>query len=137
MRWHDYRFWNGRICNGHRILDQKIISRKSIIRVMNLNKPIDFDAVQVLPIIDKKLIDLLKSLTPDEWQKQTVAKLWKVKDVVAHLLDGNIRILSMLRDGYSGERPNIQSYQDLVDYLNGLNADWVMAMRRVSPEMLI
>src|SRR6187551_1924473 len=104
---------------------------------MNRNKTIYFDAVPLLPIIDKKLIDLLKSLTPDEWQKQTVAKLWKVEDVVAHLLDGNIRILSALRDGYSGESPDIKSYHDLVDYLNGLNTDWVKAMKRVSPEMLI
>ncbi|HPM29262.1 MAG TPA: maleylpyruvate isomerase N-terminal domain-containing protein [Chryseolinea sp.] len=98
---------------------------------------IPIDVVHLLPEIDKKLIGLLKSLTPDEWQKQTVAKLWKVKDVVAHLLDGNIRILSMLRDGYSGEKPNIQSYQDLLDYLNALNADWVKSMKRVSPAMLI
>lgn len=98
---------------------------------------VPIDVVHLLPEIDKKLMDLLKSLTPDEWQKQTVAKLWKVKDVAAHLLDGNIRILSMLRDGYAGENPNIKSYQDLLDYLNTLNADWVKAMKRVSPEMLI
>jgi uncharacterized protein (TIGR03083 family) len=104
---------------------------------MNRNKTIDFDAVPLLRIIDKKLIDLLKSLSHDEWQRQTVAKLWKVKDVVAHLLDGNVRILSMLRDKHRAESPDIKSYQDLLDYLNGLNADWVKAMRRVSPEMLI
>jgi hypothetical protein len=79
----------------------------------------------------------LKSLTPEDWQKQTIAKLWTVKDVAAHLLDGNIRILSMLRDDYHGESPNIHSYQDLLDYLNGLNADWVKAMKRVSPSMLL
>ncbi len=101
------------------------------------NDSVPIDVVHLLPEIDNKLIDLLKSLTPDEWQKQTVAKLWKVKDVVAHLLDGNIRILSMLRDDYAGEKPNIKTYQDLLDYLNTLNADWVKAMRRVSPEMLV
>lgn len=82
-------------------------------------------------------MELLVALTPEDWQKQTVAKQWKVKDVVAHLLDGNIRILSMLRDSNTGEKPNIQSYQDLVDYLNILNADWVKAMKRVSSEVLI
>lgn len=95
------------------------------------------DVVDLLPVLDRKLMELLRSLTPEEWHAQTVAKLWKVKDVTAHLLDGNIRILSMLRDGYSGEQANIQSYQDLVDFLNGLNADWVKAMKRVSPTMLI
>lgn len=79
----------------------------------------------------------MKSLKPEEWQAQTIAKLWKVKDVVAHLLDGNIRSLSMLRDNYFGEHANIDSYQSLVDFLNGINADWVKAMKRVSPNMLI
>lgn len=95
------------------------------------------DVVHLLPRLDAQLITLLQSLTPQEWQAQTVAKQWKVKDVVAHLLDGNIRVLSMLRDGYAGEKSNIQSYKDLVDYLNGLNADWVKAMKRVSPQILI
>lgn len=104
---------------------------------MTTQRDIPVDVVALLPVLDDKLIDLLKSLSPDEWQKQTVAKLWRVKDVAAHLLDGNIRILSILRDGYQGEQPSINSYQDLVDYLNRLNADWVQAMKRVSPSMLI
>src|SRR5690606_17434898 len=69
--------------------------------------------------------------------KQTIAKLWNVKDVVAHLVDGNIRMLSILRDNYFGEQPAANSYQDLVNFLNRLNADWVKAMKRVSPQMLI
>jgi uncharacterized protein (TIGR03083 family) len=95
------------------------------------------NTVDLLPTMDDMLFSLLRSLTPDEWQAQTIAKQWKVKDVVAHLLDGNIRNLSILRDGYFGESPVIQSYQDLVDFLNRLNADWVRAMKRVSPSMLI
>jgi hypothetical protein len=43
----------------------------------------------------------------------------------------------MARDGFYGEKPEIHSYQDLVDFLNRLNADWVNAMRRVSPAVLI
>lgn len=95
------------------------------------------NVVHMLPVLDKKLIELLKSLTTEEWQAQTVARLWKVKDVVAHLLDGNIRILSMLRDGYVGEHATISSYHNLVNFLNSLNADWVKAFKRVSPQMLI
>lgn len=95
------------------------------------------DVVDLLPVLDSKLLDLLKSLSPEEWQQQTIAKLWTVKDVVAHLLDGNIRILSIFRDHYFGEKPNVASYQDLVDFLNRLNADWVKAMKRTSPQMLI
>lgn len=98
---------------------------------------IPIDMVAMLPLIDQRLMELLRSLSPEDWQKPTVAKLWLVKDVAAHLLDGNIRILSILRDDYRGENPSINSYQDLLDFLNGLNADWVKAMKRVSPQMLI
>ena len=87
--------------------------------------------------LDKKLFELLNSLSKEEWSKQTVAKLWTVKDVTAHLLDGNIRVLSGLRDKYQGESPKINSYQDLLDYLNRLNAEGVTSMKRVSSKMLI
>lgn len=104
---------------------------------MTKRPDIPIDVVHLLPLLDTKLIDLLKELTPGEWQQQTIAKLWTVKDVVAHLLDGNMRILSLLRDNYWSEQPNINSKQDLVNFLNQLNADWVKAMKRVSPPMLI
>jgi uncharacterized protein (TIGR03083 family) len=92
----------------------------------------------LFPILDTKLIELLESLSPDDWNKQTIAPQWKVKDVVVHLLDGNIRAISMLRDNYFGaETPVINSYQDLLDFLNTLNAEWVKAMKRVSPRVLI
>ncbi|HCW05777.1 MAG TPA: hypothetical protein DGG95_00225 [Cytophagales bacterium] len=101
-------------------------------------KDIPIDVVDLLPVLDQKLIELLKSLSPEEWNKPTVAKLWRVKDVAAHLLDGNIRILSVFRDHYVGDPPEkIEQYSDLVNYLNKLNADWVKAMKRVSPQMLI
>ncbi len=89
-------------------------------------------------ILDKKLIEMLGSLSATDWEKQTRAKLWKVKDIAAHLLDGNLRTLSMSRDQFFGEKPeNINTYQDLLNYLNQLNADWVKASRRLSPKVII
>jgi uncharacterized protein (TIGR03083 family) len=87
--------------------------------------------------IEQKLIELLKSLEPSDWNRPTVAKLWTVKDVTAHLLDTSVRTVAMAQK-HAGDPPHaIHSYQDLVDYLNRLNADWVKAMRRVSPQILI
>jgi len=44
----------------------------------------------------------------------------------------------MLRDGYFGEAPGeINSYSDLLAFLNRLNAEWVTATRRLSPPVLI
>jgi len=88
--------------------------------------------------LDEKLIELLKSLSPEDWNKPTLAKQWTVKDIAAHLLDGNVRFISMLRDKHFGlKAENINSYQDLVDFLNGINADWVKALKRMSPALLI
>ncbi len=87
--------------------------------------------------LDQKLIELLKSLSYDEWNKQTVAEQWTVKDVAAHLLDGNMRTLATV-ENFSGDPPGaIHTYKDLVDYLNRLNADWIKAMKRVSPKTII
>jgi uncharacterized protein (TIGR03083 family) len=97
--------------------------------------------IEVLPlfrVLDQKLGTLLHSLMPADWQRPTLARRWTVKDVVAHLLDGNLRTLSMLRDGYFGEAPGeISSYADLLAFLNRLNADWVSATRRLSPAVLL
>jgi len=99
---------------------------------------IPIPVLHLFPILDQKLIELLRSLTPEQWQTPTRAKYWTVKDIATHLLDGNIRTLSMLRDQYFGETPGkINTYQDLVTYLNQLNADWVKATKRLSPQVLI
>jgi len=103
-----------------------------------MSPPIPISTLHLFPILDKKLLELLGSLSPEEWEAQTVAKLWKVKDVAAHLLDGNLRTLSMSRDDFFGEKPeNVNSYQDLLAYLNELNRTWVQAMKRISPTVLI
>lgn len=88
--------------------------------------------------LDILLIDLLKSLEPSDWEKPTSAKLWNVKDIVSHLLDTNLRTLSIQRDRHVGEKPpKINGYDDLVTWLNQLNADWIKASKRLSPNVLI
>jgi len=93
--------------------------------------------VALLDDLDEKLIDLLSDLKREDWEKKTIVPFWTVKDIAAHLLDGNLRSLSMLRDGYFAENPKLNSYRELVNYLNGLNADWVKATKRLSPEVLL
>jgi len=92
----------------------------------------------LFPVLDDLLIQLLKSLTEDEWNARTVAKKWMIKDIASHLLDGNLRGLSFSRDHYFGEKPeNINSYSDLVDFLNQLNMTWTNATKRLSPNVII
>ena len=62
----------------------------------------------------------------------------KTKDVASHILDTQLRVLSMQKDGYFGEQPpEITGYADLVGWLNQLNGDWVNATKRLSPNTLI
>ncbi len=103
-----------------------------------MENEIKINTLHLFPILDQMLIGLLKSLTDEEWDKQTVTKFWKVKDVASHLLDGNLRGLSISRDRYFGEKPeDIHSYQDLVSFLNNLNTTWTNATKRLSPQVLI
>lgn len=92
----------------------------------------------LFPLLDQKLLELLRTLPADDWNKPTLAKRWTVKDIAAHLLDGNLRTLSFSRDSYAllPDR-NITSYGDLVGYLNHLNAEWTAAAKRLSPRVLI
>jgi len=87
--------------------------------------------------VDAKLIDLLSSLTPAEWDLQTVAPLWKVRDVAAHLLDTALRKLSIVRDSWYVEQVNIRSPQDLIAFINRLNREGVTVYRHLSPKVLI
>lgn len=103
-----------------------------------MKRPEPIFLAPLLPKIDEKLMELLKTLSPTDWDKPTLAPKWRVKDIAAHLLDGNLRPLSMLRDDYFGDTPgNINTDQALLNYLNRLNADWVKAMKRLSSKVLI
>lgn len=104
---------------------------------MEIQRTIPVDVAHLLPVLDHMLIDLLNNLRESDWQQHTVARRRTVKDVAGHLLDGNIRLLSILRDGHAGEPYSAETYADLVAFLDRLNADWLRAMKRVSPQMLI
>lgn len=87
--------------------------------------------------VDEELISLLASLTPEEWDRPTIATPWRVRDVAAHLLDTPLRKLSMARDGCFVERAEIRSPQDLIHLVNRLNQEGVTVYRRLSPAVLI
>jgi uncharacterized protein (TIGR03083 family) len=75
-----------------------------------------------------ELIALLRSLTPDEWNAPTVAGAWTVKDVAGHLLDTNLRRLSLHRDAHVP--PPFTSFNDI-------NQSGVGFMRRLSTGVLV
>jgi hypothetical protein len=84
------------------------------------------------------LVALLRQSMPDDWHRPTIAGAWRVRDVVAHLLDTTLRRLSFQRDGLTPPPPSepITSERDFVAFINGLNASWVAAAQRLSPRVL-
>ena len=95
-------------------------------------------AAHLFPPLGRELVALLRSLSVDDWNRNTVCRAWTVKDIAAHLLDTALRRLSVGRDAHVLAPPPlpITGYRDLVGVLHGLNAEWVTAMRRVSPQLL-
>lgn len=96
------------------------------------------NTVQLFPALNDRLVSFLKELPAADWQRQTVARQWVIKDVAAHLLDGNLKRIAMHRDGWlESANLNFQSQDELVAYINEMNAHWVKAARRLSPELII
>ena len=96
------------------------------------------DVLSVFPTLNKELILLLKNLKPPDWDKKTVCPEWTIRDIAIHLLDTNLRKLSIDRDGHSYlKNREFATYEELIIYVNQLNADYVNAMRRVSTNILI
>lgn len=91
----------------------------------------------LLRAVDEKLIELLRALAPGDWDLQTVAPQWRVRDVAAHLLDTALRKLSAVRDSCFVEAVEIRSPKDLLALVNRLNREGVTVYRRLSPPVLI
>ena len=85
-----------------------------------------------------ELIALLRGLEAEDWDRPTVCPLWSVRDIAAHLLDDDLRRLSSHRDGrLPPYLPRDESQDALVEFINRLNAEWVEAARRLSPQVII
>lgn len=85
-----------------------------------------------------ELLAVLRGLAPDDWDRPTVAGAWRVRDVAAHLLDGDLRKLSACRDGHRLPLDGpLESERDLARFINGLNRSGVACAARLSPRLLI
>ncbi|PTS96639.1 hypothetical protein DBR11_18915 [Pedobacter sp. HMWF019] len=102
-----------------------------------MSKEIPIQTLHLFPVLDTLLIELLNSLQEKEWQLPTIASLWTVKDIAAHLLDGNMRALSGSRDQhFNAPSKPFHSYTDLIVYLNQQNAEWIQAAKRLSSKLV-
>lgn len=77
----------------------------------------------LLAPLNDELVALLRGIADDEWSAPTAAGAWTVKDVAAHLLDTSMRRLSKIA---------VPDFEP-----NRVNREWIVAMQRVSPRILI
>ncbi|PWU01353.1 MAG: hypothetical protein C5B51_22835 [Terriglobia bacterium] len=104
---------------------------------MTRSVPAPILCAHLLRRVDEKLIELLTSLEPGDWNIPTIAPGWRVRDVAAHLLDTALRKLSLARDSCVVEPAEIRSPEDLVALVNRLNREGTAVYRRLSPPVLI
>ncbi len=92
--------------------------------------------VETLPLfapVRRALIDLLDTLDVEEWARPTACPGWDVHDVAAHLLGVDLANVSRRRDGHCLDPgPG----EELGTWLAGFNEQWVVAARRLSPQVL-
>jgi len=85
-----------------------------------------------------ELLAVLRSLSPSDWDRPTVAGSWRVRDVAAHLLDGDLRKLAACRDEHRLPLDGpLDTDSDLARFINGLNRSGVAYATRLSPRLLL
>lgn len=93
--------------------------------------------VDLFPVLQAKLLELLGSLMPEQFQEPSSCPGWSVQDLTAHLLGDDLGILSGGRDRYSSGTYTGSDWQELLRFINDKNEAWVAALRRLSPRVLI
>jgi uncharacterized protein (TIGR03083 family) len=96
------------------------------------------DTRQAFRPLSREIVAVLRTLALDDWGRPTMAGSWRVRDVVAHLVDTALRRLSFHRDGLAPRTslPRDVSDGPLVAFINDLNATWIRAAERLSGRVL-
>ncbi|MEO8456318.1 MAG: maleylpyruvate isomerase family mycothiol-dependent enzyme [Chloroflexota bacterium] len=99
------------------------------------------DVVPLFPEERAALLEVLRSLTPEQWALPTSCPGWSVQDIAAHLVADDLGRLSWQRDGAPGsvfQPTSAESFEtDLRDFINRQNNLWVDTMRRFSAQVVL
>lgn len=97
-----------------------------------------FDVVDLIERERAALLDVLRSMSDDDWRAPSPCPGWSVHDVVLHVLGDDLGVLARQRDHHHGTPgPDTNSEVAFEAFLDDLNEQWVTAMRRVSPRTTI
>lgn len=93
--------------------------------------------IDVLPLFareEQALMDVLTGLDAQRWAAPTACTGWTVHDLAAHILGDKLGRLSRDRDDYRTTAP--REGERFGDFIDRINDEWVVACRRLSPEVL-
>ncbi|WP_244162403.1 maleylpyruvate isomerase family mycothiol-dependent enzyme [Amycolatopsis regifaucium] len=93
--------------------------------------------IDVLPLFareEQALLDVLTGLDAEQWAAPTVCTGWTVHDLAAHILGDKLGRLSRDRDDYRTTAP--REGERFAEFIDRINDEWVVACRRLSPEVL-
>lgn len=97
------------------------------------------DAAALFAVERDRLLSMLDDLLPDHWGYPSPCPGWSVLDLCAHLLGDDLGWLARQRDHHHGTVP--PAGVDRLDggfarWLDGLQDQWVSAVRRLSPRLV-
>ncbi|MFN8498590.1 MAG: maleylpyruvate isomerase family mycothiol-dependent enzyme [Anaerolineae bacterium] len=105
---------------------------------MSLDPLVPVNTVSLFPGLSEALLGLLRELSASDWAKPTACADWSVKDVVAHLLGGNLGRLSHQRDRLQREpAAPWTTAAELTALINAQNEAWVRAACGISSPILL
>lgn len=85
-----------------------------------------------------RLLDLLRGLDAEDWARPTPCPAWDAAGLVAHLVGTDLSLISWLRDGHRGTAPPAAlDAGGFAGWLDELQLEWVVAARRISPQLAI
>ncbi len=86
------------------------------------------------------LLEVLRSLDAEQWERPTACAGWSVGDIARHLLADDLGRLSRERDDYTAHGFSASSPEafesELLPWINAGNEAWVSATRRLSPAIV-
>lgn len=98
------------------------------------------DATGALRAERAAFLDVLGSLTPEEWGAPTECPAWTVKGVALHVLGDDLSLLARQRDEatnglllYAEQHPGL----DFRQLLDGFNEQWVTAASFLGPDLVV
>ena len=93
------------------------------------------DARPLMHAVRARIDELVAGLDDADWRRATVCPGWDVADLVAHIVGDDLGRLSRTHDRAGG--PPWRPGEDLPTYLDRINEEWIVAMRRLSPAVLV